>query len=116
MSDGAAAVLLTTETVALARGLSIQGVWLAYATVGLEPAVMGMGMQTHTTYVHSCVMWGNQQWGKYDAKHCIAYVSKLCVRHAGPALAIPKALRVAGLSISDIDVFEINEVCDSSAQ
>ena len=28
----------------------------------------------------------------------------------GPAVAIPEALRLAGLSISDIDVFEINEV------
>lgn len=28
----------------------------------------------------------------------------------GPAIAIPKAVKAAGLEISDIDLFEINEV------
>jgi acetyl-CoA acyltransferase 1 len=69
VSDGAAAILLTRETLAVSMGLHIMGVWRAYAVVGVEPALMGIG----------------------------------------PAAAIPKALRFAGLSISDIDVFEINE-------
>ena len=33
----------------------------------------------------------------------------------GPALAIPKALRIAGLSLDDIDLFEINEAFASQA-
>ena len=28
----------------------------------------------------------------------------------GPAIAIPKAVKAAGLEISDIDLFEVNEV------
>jgi acetyl-CoA acetyltransferase len=31
------------------------------------------------------------------------------VMGVGPALAIPKALRVAGLDIEDVDLFELNE-------
>ena len=30
----------------------------------------------------------------------------------GPAVAIPAAVRSAGLELSDIDLFEINEVLD----
>jgi Thiolase, C-terminal domain len=32
-----------------------------------------------------------------------------CHPGVGPAVAIPKALQLAGLTVADIDVFEINE-------
>jgi len=31
----------------------------------------------------------------------------------GPAVAIPAAVKSAGLQIEDIDLFELNEVCPS---
>ena len=34
----------------------------------------------------------------------------------GPAVAIPKAVQAAGLKLSDIDVFEINEAFASQVQ
>jgi acetyl-CoA acyltransferase 1 len=69
VSDGAAAVLLASESVARALGAPVLGVWLAYCAVGVDPSLMGIG----------------------------------------PAAAIPRALRLAGLEVGDVDVFEINE-------
>jgi acetyl-CoA acyltransferase 1 len=43
VSDGAAAVLLTTRAKAAALGLRVLGVFKSYAVVGVPPAVMGVG-------------------------------------------------------------------------
>ena len=43
MSDGAAAVLLTTRRKAQELKLPILGRFRAYAAVGVEPSVMGIG-------------------------------------------------------------------------
>merc|ERR1712166_183904 len=74
-SDGAAAVLLTTRSAAVAAGLPIIGKFVSYACVGCPPNLMGIG----------------------------------------PAFAIPAALKKAGMSIGDIDIFEVNEAFASQA-
>ena len=69
LNDGAAMLAVTTEDYATAHGLPILARILSYATVGVEPHLMGIG----------------------------------------PASAVPVALNRAGLSLSDIDLFELNE-------
>jgi len=69
LNDGAAMLAVTTEDYAREHGLPILARILSYATVGVEPGLMGMG----------------------------------------PASAVPAALRRAELSLSDIDLFELNE-------
>ena len=68
-NDGAALLAVATEDYAKEHGLPVLARILSYATVGVEPAVMGIG----------------------------------------PAAAVPAALSRAGLSLSDIDLFELNE-------
>ena len=69
LNDGAAMLAVTTEDYAREHGLPILARILSYATVGVEPELMGIG----------------------------------------PASAVPAALSRAGLSLSDIDLFELNE-------
>jgi acetyl-CoA C-acetyltransferase len=69
LNDGAAMLAVTTEDYAREHGLPILAEILSYATVGVEPELMGIG----------------------------------------PAWAVPAALSRAGLSLSDIDLFELNE-------
>ena len=69
LNDGAAMLAVTTEDYAREHGLPILAEILSYATVGVEPELMGIG----------------------------------------PASAVPAALSRAGLSLSDIDLFELNE-------
>lgn len=69
INDGAAAVVLMSEETARARGIRPLAVIRAYASVGVDPAIMGMG----------------------------------------PVGAVQKALSRAGLKISDIELFELNE-------
>ena len=69
LNDGAAMLAVTTEDYAKEHGLPILARILSYATVGVEPELMGIG----------------------------------------PASAVPAALSRAGLSLSDIDLFELNE-------
>ncbi|KAK7493205.1 hypothetical protein BaRGS_00015542 [Batillaria attramentaria] len=75
VSDGAAAVVVTTRQEAARRGLPILGVLRSFAVVGVPPDIMGVG----------------------------------------PAYAIPEALKKAGLTINDIDIYEINEAFASQA-
>ena len=69
LSDGAAAVVMTTSANAKAAGLPVLARWVSFAVCGVPPDVMGIG----------------------------------------PVFAIPEAVRRAGLSLADIDVFDINE-------
>ena len=69
LNDGAALLAVASEDYAKEHGLPILARILSYATVGVEPAVMGIG----------------------------------------PAAAVPAALIRAGLKLSDIDLFELNE-------
>ncbi len=69
LNDGAAMLAVTTDDYAREHGLPILATILSYATVGVEPELMGIG----------------------------------------PASAVPVALSRAGLSLSDIDLFELNE-------
>ncbi len=69
MSDGAAAVVLMSDTKAAQLGLKPQARFVAYATAGVQPEDFGIG----------------------------------------PVAAIPKALKLAGLSLNDIAVVELNE-------
>jgi acetyl-CoA acyltransferase 1 len=75
ISDGAAAVLLARRSVAKRLGLPIVGKYVAAATVGVPPRIMGVG----------------------------------------PAYAIPRVLEKTGLTLNDIDFFEINEAFASQA-
>jgi len=69
LNDGAAMLVVTNEDYAREHGLPILAGILSYATIGVEPEVMGIG----------------------------------------PASAVPAALSRAGLSLADIDLFELNE-------
>ena len=69
MSDGAAAVLITSGELAKARGLKPLGRFVAFATAGVEPERFGIG----------------------------------------PVPAIRKVLKLAGLSLDDIGLVELNE-------
>ncbi|KAJ7231459.1 thiolase-like protein [Mycena haematopus] len=75
VSDGAAAVLLARRSVAKKLGLPIVGKYVAAATIGVPPRIMGVG----------------------------------------PAYAIPRVLEKTGLTIDDVDFFEINEAFASQA-
>ena len=69
MSDGAAAAVVMSGERARALGLKPLARFLAFATGGVPPEVMGIG----------------------------------------PVVAIPKALRLAGVKLADIDLIELNE-------
>ena len=69
MSDGAAASVVLSAERAKALGLKPLARFLAFATAGVAPEIMGIG----------------------------------------PVAAIPKALRLAGLKLEDIDLIELNE-------
>lgn len=75
VSDGAAAVLVTSRAYAQKHGLPILGTLRSFAVAGTPPEVMGIG----------------------------------------PAVAIPEALKKAGLTTKDIDLYEINEAFASQA-
>jgi acetyl-CoA acyltransferase len=74
-SDGAAACVLRSAERARALGAEPLGRFVAFATAGVPPEIMGIG----------------------------------------PAAAIPKALRLAGLQLQDIGVFELNEAFAAQA-
>ncbi len=69
MSDGAAAAVVMSAERARALGLKPLARFIAFATAGCPPELMGVG----------------------------------------PVFAIPKALKIAGLKLEDIDVIELNE-------
>jgi acetyl-CoA acyltransferase len=75
LSDGAAAALLMSRDRAASLGLSPLGVFRAFVSVGVDPAIMGIG----------------------------------------PVPAVKKLLSKTGLTIGDIDLFEINEAFASQA-
>ena len=75
ITDGGAVVLMASRSAAEALRLPILGRWVAFATAGVPPEIMGIG----------------------------------------PAAAIPAVLKKAGLTVNDIDLFEINEAFASQA-
>lgn len=75
MSDGAAAVLLMSETGLKRYGLRPLARCISYAAIGIAPELMGLG----------------------------------------PSVAVPKALKRAGLSLEDIDWIELNEAFAAQA-
>ena len=75
MSDGAAAAVVMSGERAKALGLKPLARFLAFATGGVPPEIMGIG----------------------------------------PVVAIPKALRLAGLKLDDIDLVELNEAFAAQA-
>jgi acetyl-CoA C-acetyltransferase len=68
-NDAAVALVVASDTTAVREGLTVLGTVRSWASVGVDPAEMGLA----------------------------------------PVKAIPKALARAGLSITDVDLFEINE-------
>eukprot|EP01111_Echinosteliopsis_oligospora_P001700 TRINITY_DN1248_c0_g1_i1.p1 TRINITY_DN1248_c0_g1~~TRINITY_DN1248_c0_g1_i1.p1 ORF type:complete len:426 (-),score=171.26 TRINITY_DN1248_c0_g1_i1:71-1348(-) len=75
VSDGAAACLLAKRSTAVKLGLPILGCFRSFASVGVEPSIMGVG----------------------------------------PAYAIPEAVKRAGITTKDVDVYEVNEAFASQA-
>eukprot|EP01113_Clastostelium_recurvatum_P036089 TRINITY_DN50_c0_g1_i2.p1 TRINITY_DN50_c0_g1~~TRINITY_DN50_c0_g1_i2.p1 ORF type:complete len:429 (-),score=141.05 TRINITY_DN50_c0_g1_i2:62-1348(-) len=77
LSDGAAAMLVMKRSTAERLNLQphVMGVLRSFSSVGVEPAIMGVG----------------------------------------PAVAIPAAVKQAGISLGDVDLFEINEAFASQA-
>ncbi|WP_010138710.1 acetyl-CoA C-acyltransferase [Oceanicola sp. S124] len=75
LSDGAAALVLTSEAVAAAEGLTPLGAFRGMAVAGVAPEEMGIG----------------------------------------PVFAVPKLLAHHGLTIDDIDLWELNEAFASQA-
>ena len=75
LSDGAAAALLMTEEKAMSLGITPLGHFKAFATAGVDPAIMGIG----------------------------------------PIPAVRKLLAKTGLTVNDIDIFELNEAFGSQA-
>lgn len=75
INDGAAALVVTTDTWASKHGAKLLGRVLAYATVGVEPRYMGMG----------------------------------------PVPAVTRAVERAGLTLDQIDLFELNEAFAAQA-
>jgi len=75
LSDGAAAALLLSRKKAEELGITPLGIFRAFVTVGVDPAIMGIG----------------------------------------PLPAVRKLLAKTGLSIGDIDLFEMNEAFASQA-
>jgi acetyl-CoA acyltransferase len=75
LSDGAAAVLMMSAEKAASLGVTPLGSFKAFATAGVDPAIMGIG----------------------------------------PIPAVRKLLAKTGLSINDIDLFEVNEAFASQA-
>lgn len=73
--DGASCVVLMEKGKAKTLGCEILGTFRGYASVGVDPAYMGLG----------------------------------------PAYAIPKLMKTTGLSLEDIDLFEINEAFASQS-
>ncbi|HUG47139.1 MAG TPA: thiolase family protein [Candidatus Limnocylindria bacterium] len=69
MSDGAAALVVMAGERVAQLGLTPLGRLVSFATVGVDPAIMGIG----------------------------------------PIEAVPKALRMAGLNLDDVDLVELNE-------
>jgi acetyl-CoA acyltransferase len=75
LSDGAAAALVMRKSVAEKRGVKPLGYLRAFVSVGVDPAIMGVG----------------------------------------PVPAVRKLLEKAGLKVSDIDLFEVNEAFAAQA-
>jgi len=75
MSDGAAAVILTSAALAKERGLTPLARFVAFATAGVPPELFGIG----------------------------------------PVPAIKKALKLAGLTLDQIDLIELNEAFAAQA-
>ena len=75
MSDGAAAVVVTSAELAKARGLTPLARFVAYATAGVEPEKFGIG----------------------------------------PVPAVRKVLKLAGLTLDQMDVVELNEAFAAQA-
>lgn len=75
MSDGAAAVVITSRSKAEAIGLKPLARFISFAVAGVQPELMGIG----------------------------------------PIVAIPKVLRLAGMSLNQIDLFELNEAFASQS-
>ena len=75
MSDGAAAVVVTSAALAKARGLTPLARFVAYATAGVEPEKFGIG----------------------------------------PVPAVRKVLKLAGLTLDQMDVVELNEAFAAQA-
>ncbi|MGH0157242.1 UNVERIFIED_CONTAM: hypothetical protein FKN15_030867 [Acipenser sinensis] len=135
VSDGAAAVLVARRSAAQQLGLPVPGVLRASAVVGVPPDVMGIG----PAYAIPIAL---QQAGNASQVSDGAAAVLVARRSAaqqlglpvlgvlrasavvgvppdvmgiGPAYAIPIALQQAGLTVDDIDVFEINEAFASQA-
>lgn len=101
VSDGAAAVLLARRSVAKRLGLPILGKFVCAAIAGVEPKLM---VSQLVGQVFLLSHWRADM-----------LPPSLSLQGIGPAFAIPKVLKKAGLSQDDVDLWEINEAFASQA-
>ena len=97
VSDGAAAVLLARRSVAKKLGLPIVGKYVTAAVVGVPPKIMGFVFYFFFLDV------------------LLILITSATSISVGPAYAIPRVLQLTGLTISDVDFYEINEAFASQA-
>ena len=93
MTDGAAALLLTTRAKAKSMGLPIMATYVAQSMAGVPPRVKPASIL-----------------------HCGSELTLLPqIMGIGPSAAVPKLLTRLGLEVKDIDLWEINEAFGQSA-
>ncbi|MBA0686312.1 hypothetical protein Goari_013921 [Gossypium aridum] len=107
VSDGAGAVLLMKRSLALQKGLPILGVFSDQVDDGsiLHSFTEIVVEITDDMVLDFCHLTAKEQ-------SFAAVGVDPAVMGIGPAVAIPAAVKSAGLEIDDIDLFEINEVVD----
>ncbi len=87
VSDGAAAVLLTTRARAQELGLPILGAFRGFATVGVPPAVMGVGPAFAIPAVLEQVGLTKDQIDVYEINEAFASQATMSVQHVGLDMA-----------------------------
>jgi hypothetical protein len=106
VSDGAAAALLMTRKKAKELGLPVLGVFRRSVLPPLATARLSRHLLTRLL----CMWW----CGVGGVSYAVSGVAPE-VMGIGPAFAIPAALKLAGLTIADVGLFELNEAFASQA-
>ncbi|XP_076642034.1 acetyl-CoA acetyltransferase 2 [Halictus rubicundus] len=80
INDGAAAVVLMTAKTAATRGLSALGTIIAFAQVGVEPRIMGIGPVPAVELVLKKANWTKDEVDLYELNEAFAAQAIACVK------------------------------------
>lgn len=114
MSDGAGAVLLMKRSVAVSKGLPILGVFRCGICLSLYIEITFVNEFSEWYLRNTYICCFTDFIGVSSNHHFRSFAAvgvDPAVMGVGPAVAIPAAVKSAGLEIDDIDLFELNEVC-----